>query len=854
MENELPEQVESRQQGFLDWLSRHSAGSIPFAEFVRDDIGNRLLNVSEQFLTKATLEYSDCFQLSDPAACRIIEEVTQYRSLNSLGVKVVLTIQWDTKRYRILRSLIPDNRYGTETSMAEQLQKQMPFASFGTPTNGFLERINFCQDRRLTNTVLFTGQLAGGLTKGDHGNLMQSDGSDTAFGLDATLDGLSLINEPFSFSIVATPLPSECLAGVGDFLLAAATVCSSGKDLTFTDSQSTTKSSGTSQLDPEKRWERAALGLAGPAAAAAILLSFGTATPVILAAGAVLGASRSMSDLFGCQTTVTASEAKTDSRQETRHKTDERMGFYSEKFKELNTLFDDGGQHGMWMWHGSVSAKSASVASAVADAFGGRLSLMGNSLSPISSRLALPSEQQAIGQAIDYGLYPRLSEPVGLLGKGYGAFIQSQTLPFLLALPNKSHSGVRAIRHLPVVRSSPLEADDLLVGQRPGEIKTNVGISLKDMTGHLLIAGRTGSGKTVLLRKLLKQLDFDDEEKRIPFLFMDFAQSIKEEDWEWVKNAQWYESGRSSELGDPMPALGLLDFYTPREYDHYVWQISDLLANWIPSEGPLSMLLTEVIHATLKPHIDSEERYWLKGEPEVPSLSSLEEKIDEVLENADGGSGRYEGELRSNLRGALITRIRRLTARPLREILEGTSSDLIQSFNEKRNLLISLAQSGSTNERCLLALLILIKLRQWLRDTKEDSQPGRPRIVVALDEAHILLRKSVERDQGSQSNIHAYAVRWFDEMMAEIRQLGASVIILDQSPSLLADSVLFSTNNKIVFPLGSGQDAKVMAASLGVDESKASALGSLPSLMGYLKTSERADLELFSLDAAEVSR
>lgn len=860
-----PPAAVSRPDGFLDWLARSQLQEMPLVPLSSGKPGEELLKTSARYLECATRDHSQSFQRADSLRAVYDSEVAEYRTLNALGLKVVLTLQWDTERFRILRSLIPDMRYGHDSAMAGQLRTQMPFGTFAKPVDGYEARLGFNRTRNLRNNVLFAGQLVGSpiehsLTDRGHG--APEDGG---WDIDATLDGLSLLQEPFSVSIVATPLPAEYLVGVRDFLLAAASLCSTGAEVSISTSHAETNTTGRSELDPAYRRHRAAaavgmraMGMAAGAATlagiAATIATGGLATPLLVAAGAgLLASSIDVADLFGWKAEVSVSTSVTDTTQTTVQRRDERLGFFAEKLKEVNGLLDRGGQHGVWMWHGSVSAQSTSVARAVADTMCGRLSLMGNSLSPIRTRGVTRPERDAADQAIDHALVPRVAAPVGLLGSGYGALVQSHTLPFLFATPQRSHAGIRVIQHVPVSFSSEVEGERLRVGNRPGDLSRPVELGLRDLTGHLLIAGRTGSGKTVLLRNLLQQQQ-DTLDPPIPFVFIDLAQSLKQQDWSWVQRALWYESGRSEQLGDPLPSLGLLDFYAPAEYDHYVWQISDLLANWLPSEGPLPMLLAELIHATLEPVLEPGTRFWKAGVPSIPSLQTLEHRIDAVLVSADGGSGRYEGELRSNLRGALITRIKRLTARPMRELLEGDSSQFIQALNERRSLLISLANSGSTNERCFIALLMLMKLRQWLRDTRADAQPGRPRLVIAVDEAHILLRKTADRDRGTQSNIHAYAVRWFDEFMAEIRQLGAAVVILDQSPALLADSVLFSTNNKVVFPLGSGQDTATVAASLSLPEDRARALGTLPSLMGYLKTANRSDLELFSLELPGESR
>ena len=705
---------------FLEWMSHTTAERLPLVPLRDSPDAHALLASSCQYLEKATRDYSDCFQQEEAANARYGREEAHYRTLNALGLKVVLTIQWDTQRYRILRSLIPDRRYGDATAMGEQLHRRVPFGTFARPADGYLARLEFHRDRHLRNHVLLTGQLVGNPLERATGDAIQALYEDKGWDVDATLEGLSLIGQPFSISLVATPLPAPCLDGVRDFLLAAAGLCASGAETTFTTSQSSSTADGRAELDPAHRSHRAGAGVAkkvlGMAAgalalaggAAAIGLTGGAAAPLVVAGAAThLLSSLDLADLFGWNAQVSVTRTSSTTEQATVQVKDERLAFYAEKLKELNTLFDRGGQHGMWMWHGSVSAQSASVARAVADAVAGRLSLMGNSLSPIRTRVVTSAERDAADQAIDHALVPRLSAPVGLLGSGYGALVQSSTLPYLFALPQKSHAGVRAIQHLPVSWSAKPSGEHLVIGERPGGDETKVALCLRDLTGHLLIAGRTGSGKTLLLRSLLRQLQ-GRLEPPIPFIFIDLAQSIQKQDWSWVTRAKWYEAGCSEELGEPLPPLGLLDFYSPLAYDHYVWQISDLLANWLPSEGPLSMLMAELIHATLKPVLVPGTRYWAAGVAEVPSLSTLEQHIDSVLLDADGGSGRYEGELRSNLRGAMTTRIRRLTAEPMLELLEGDSCGWIQALNTKNNLLISLARSGSTSERCFLAGGVLL--------------------------------------------------------------------------------------------------------------------------------------------------
>jgi DNA polymerase III delta prime subunit len=456
-------------------------------------------------------------------------------------------------------------------------------------------------------------------------------------------------------------------------------------------------------------------------------------------------------------------------------------------------------------------------------------------------------ENDAAVLAIDHGLIPRVARPFGLLGHGFGSIAQTQALPFLFAKPTLSHPGIRVIRHVPVLWSQEQSLGSLHLGTRPDSSSERVATEIRDLTGHLLICGRTGSGKTTTLRNILRQTQ--ELSDPIPFLFLDFAQSLNLQDWEFTNPTKtcFHEAGQE-DLGLPMPSLGLLDFRTPASFDSYIWQISELLSNWMPTEGIISILMMEVLQSVFGSLVSKDGHYWIHGEPMVPSLDSLVQHVDQFF-NSPAGL-RYAPELRTNLMGALITRFQRLQTDYFKKTLGGLSNEWMLHLTQGGNMVMSLAGTGSTQERSFLGVLILQKLRAWLRETRSSHNPNRPRLILAMDESHIMLRKSSEKDSSSISNIHAYAVRCFDEFMAEIRQLGAAVIIVDQAPSLLADSVLFSTGNKLVFPLSSGVDAECIGASLGLEQGKSRILSNLPNGLAYFRSCNSADLHLLKAVSA----
>jgi hypothetical protein len=201
----------------------------------------------------------------------------------------------------------------------------------------------------------------------------------------------------------------------------------------------------------------------------------------------------------------------------------------------------------------------------------------------------------------------------------------------------------------------------------------------------------------------------------------------------------------------------------------------------------------------------------------------------------------------------MITRLNRLNSSTLKPLLEGNAKSWKRSMYDKKNTVVSLASSGSANEKCFLAVCLLSRVRTWLR-SEHENEPfigPKPRLVIAIDEAHVMLRKSNDKNSSDQSNMAAFANKFFDELIVEIRQLGGVIILLDQSPSLLTESALFGTGNKVCFALASGQDYASVAECFGVAGNRASAFGALPNRHAYFKASSTMHLSLFKTTDSE---
>lgn len=843
------------------WLARVGICDAPFREALKE----RILDQRRKLIDQNSFDLSRRFVPWSTESEAALRDLELFQAAHALGLAVATTLAWDGKEFSFTRTLLPASyiEFNPDTRSPSLLDGLGLSLTEPKTEHVFRDARTRITEGHLNNVVAFSGQLTAPLDSLNRGVASSHDGDDSPVyqslvSLDGVLKHLSGFAEPVSVTFVAEPLPDVAAQLLVDELLKLISFCASNERAEITLSSSTTIQSGRSELDPSKRIHRAAVGGAKVianfgGAAAGGALGFALGGPLGALVGAGLGTQLGgalgnvdLADLFGWNATVTSGKSEQEGSQVQRAHVDERFAFLAQKNRDLLHLIDSGGAHGLWTWFGAVHAKNRSTAEAAAALLIGRLSTLSNTLEPIRKRSIAPgsNDDELITDAVLHGYIPRVEGTFGALGAWYGSLARSETLPVVFAGPLRGFQGLKPTLTLPVSegpRAAPL---DIVMGHRPERPDLAVGLSREELATHMLIAGRTGSGKTLLLRRILKGASTSGTR----FLFIDMAQPIQRGMWASAQEPMFFSSPTED---IDFPSFGLLDYRSADVFHDYLWQVSDLLAHWLPSEGPLPLLFEELLREAFSKFVDVDTGFHLSDDGSLPKLAQLEGFIDRILSSETGS--RYGGEVRANLAGALLTRLRRLNTPGLRRLLEGSSEQLLRSLG-KRDLVVSLSQMGSANERSMLALVLLMKARQYLRELRAaepDAQPG-VRLIIAIDEAHVLLRQAPDRGQ-AESDIHAYAIRFFDDLVAEIRQLGGAVIVVDQSPSLLATSVIFGTATKVVFALPQGRDQEVMADSTSVRRDRARLFGGLPQRVAYLRRADGGELELLAvpLDSEE---
>ena len=124
----------------------------------------------------------------------------------------------------------------------------------------------------------------------------------------------------------------------------------------------------------------------------------------------------------------------------------------------------------------------------------------------------------------------------------------------------------------------------------------------------------------------------------------------------------------------------------------------------------------------------------------------------------------------------------------------------------KNDIIIELDALSSDDKKFLTEALLL-----WIYEfRKNQGETSEFRHATIVEEAHNILSKKKEKTEGSETIM--------ETTLRMIRKFGEAVIIIDQEPSKLSESIKANTNTKITFTLGNGKDIEDMSRSMELNK------------------------------------
>jgi hypothetical protein len=137
---------------------------------------------------------------------------------------------------------------------------------------------------------------------------------------------------------------------------------------------------------------------------------------------------------------------------------------------------------------------------------------------------------------------------------------------------------------------------------------------------------------------------------------------------------------------------------------------------------------------------------------------------------------------------------------------------------------IELNAINNKEQKSLIMALLLIMICVYTKNNV--SGDGKLKNVLLIDEAHVLLAGGSSRS-GDSADSQGSTVEALEDMIAEIRSYGTSIIIADQSPTKVGRSVVANTNVKVIFKLVEKENKDAISTATNMNDADYDLLGRL---------------------------
>lgn len=357
----------------------------------------------------------------------------------------------------------------------------------------------------------------------------------------------------------------------------------------------------------------------------------------------------------------------------------------------------------------------------------------------------------------------------------------------------------------------------------------------KSLNMHTFITGSTGSGKSNTVYQMLAELHLD----KIPFLVIEPAKGEYKDVF-----GSWDDVNVYSTNPDIAELININPFRFP-ESIHVLEHIDGLVeifsVCWPMYDAMPAFFKDAILRSYEAIGWDLGTSTFDGETPEYPDFEILAEQLDALIESSD-----YASDIKSNYRGALITRVRSLTVGLNKYIFTNEQTPYKKLFDE--NCILDISRVKSTETKALIMGLMVYILNEHRCDCKTESNRGCSHVTV-LEEAHNLLKNT---SAGGQSELVGKSVEMLTNTIAEIRTYGEGFIIVDQSPSSVDISAIKNTNTKIILRTPEANDREAVGKSMGLTEEQVNEIAKLPSGVAVVYQNDWVKPVLTMIDKADV--
>ncbi len=374
------------------------------------------------------------------------------------------------------------------------------------------------------------------------------------------------------------------------------------------------------------------------------------------------------------------------------------------------------------------------------------------------------------------------------------------------ALKQKRGGGDAELFSEEIVGEDTIKVGELMAGDSS---RVQLGVPLDSWTQHALIVGMPGTGKTTFAVNILTQF----YKKGIPFLAIEPTKAEYRAMIDAVDDLQIFTPGNNA-----VSPFIINPFLPPRgiTVEQYIPSLLNAFKAAFSMDGPLEMLFQKAVNACYIEY--GWKRSSKQGDEGTQPFGMFEyvQCFKRVMKTMN-----YKGDVQSNIETAGLLRLMNLIEQNS-DIYDTVNTVPIEDMLSKPTVL-ELNAIDNEEQKALIMALVLSSICVYTKNIQKSA--GHLKNVILIDEAHVLLDAGGDRENQGQSK--AIAVNTIQRMIAEIRAYGTGIIIADQKPSAVTESIVSNTNVKITFRITSSRDRTLIAESTDMSEANAEELSRL---------------------------
>lgn len=310
---------------------------------------------------------------------------------------------------------------------------------------------------------------------------------------------------------------------------------------------------------------------------------------------------------------------------------------------------------------------------------------------------------------------------------------------------------------------------------------------------HVLITGMTGTGKTNLAFQILKEF----QKQKKPFLIFDWKRNYRDLlQLEEFKNLQIFTVARDVvpfRFNPLIPPPGT-------KPGHWLMKLVDVLAHAYFTGQGVEFLLREAIDWVY------EKCDFFSGSPnEIPTFFRVKDYV-------------YKKPLIGRMGLWKASAMRVLESLCFRHGL-GPVVNTSKEWDYKRLLNSSVVlelDTLSDADKIFLTEAVILWLYEF---RKTEGKREQFKHALLIEEGHHILSQKKENVEGAETIM--------ETCLRQIREFGEAVIVIDQEPSKLSNSIKANTYCKISFNLGNGKDILEISNCMGLEKEESEYLNLL---------------------------